>query len=177
VLEMASNGGAPRRVRVELNIYRRPSGVYEVGFKDGAGVQRWRTVDGGITAARAVRVEMLSRRTRGEQVGTRRRLRFGDGAACWLDGPVSDLRPATRDCYRNALDQHLLPRYAASRLDTITPDDLAALVRERVACDWSCRVDDRHRARGDKSGLPLGRAAIGLVRNEPGLAAPADGAA
>jgi hypothetical protein len=39
---------------VERNIYRRDNGVYEVGFRDGS-KQRWRTVQGGITAARAVR--------------------------------------------------------------------------------------------------------------------------
>lgn len=127
---MASNDTAPRRVRIERNIYRRPSGAYEVGFKDGAGVQRWRTVDGGITAARAVRDELLARRARGEQVGSSPRTRFGDAAAAWLNGPVRDLRPATRDCYSNALDRHLLPMYATRRLDSITPDDLAELVRE-----------------------------------------------
>ena len=57
------HGGATTaaRVRVERNIYRRNSGVFEVGFKDGSGRQRWRTVEGGITAARAVRDELLSR--------------------------------------------------------------------------------------------------------------------
>jgi integrase len=40
------------------------------------------------------------------------------------------LRPATQDCYRNAAEQHLLPRYASRRLDAVTPDDLAKLVRE-----------------------------------------------
>jgi hypothetical protein len=89
---------APRRVRVERNIYRRPSGVHEVGFKDGAGRQRWRTVDGGITAARAVRDELLVRRSRGEQVATNARLRFGDAAAQWLAGPVVDLRATTQAC-------------------------------------------------------------------------------
>jgi hypothetical protein len=54
--------------------------VYEVGFKDGSGKQRWRTVDGGITAARAVRDALLSRRARGEQVTNNTRLRFGDAA-------------------------------------------------------------------------------------------------
>jgi hypothetical protein len=57
-------------------------------------------------------------------------VRFADVAGSWLDGPVVDLRPATRDCYRNAIEQHLLPRYASRRLDLITPDDLARLVRE-----------------------------------------------
>jgi integrase len=127
---MATDRATPRRVRVERNIYQRPSGVYEVGFKDGGGVQRWRTVDGGITAARAVRDELLSRRARGEQIKTRGRLRFGEAAGAWLNGPVADLRVATQDCYRNALCQHLLPRYAACRLDMIAPDDLATLVRE-----------------------------------------------
>lgn len=78
---MESNEKAPRRVRVERNIYRRASGVYEVGFKDGGGRQRWRTVDGGITAARAVRDELLARRARGERVAPNARLRFGDAAA------------------------------------------------------------------------------------------------
>lgn len=85
---MSKDLSCPRRVRVERNIYRRPSGVYEVGFKDGGGKQRWRTVEGGITAARALRDEILSRRNRGERVAADRSLRFVDGAAKWLDGPV-----------------------------------------------------------------------------------------
>ncbi|MBV9046808.1 MAG: hypothetical protein JOY58_00970 [Solirubrobacterales bacterium] len=44
---MPEEGSTARRVRVERNIYRRPSGVYEVGFKDGGGKQRWRTVAAG----------------------------------------------------------------------------------------------------------------------------------
>jgi len=58
------------------------------------------------------------------------RLRFGDAATAWLEGPVVDLRPATQACYRNAVEQHLAPRFAGRRLDTISPDDLAKLVRE-----------------------------------------------
>jgi len=104
--------------------------VYEVGFKDGAGRQRWRTVDGGITAARAVRDELLVRRSHGERVGSNARLRFVDAAAQWLAGPVVDLRATTQACYRNAVEQHLMRRFATHRLDTISPDDLAALVRE-----------------------------------------------
>jgi integrase len=120
----------PRRVRVERNIYRRASGVYEVGFKDATGKQRWRTVDGGVTAARAARDSLLTQRFRGERVSDNGRLRFGDAAGRWLEGPVVDLRPATQSCYRNAVEQHLLNRYGTRRLDSITPEDLAALVRE-----------------------------------------------
>src|SRR6185312_3676418 len=127
---MESGNSTPRRVRVERNIYQRPSGTYEVGFKDAGGTQRWRTVEGGITAARAVRDELLAQRRRGEQAPVNVRLRFRDAAASWLEGPVVDLRPATRDCYRNAVNQHLFPRFATRRLDAIGPDQLAELVRE-----------------------------------------------
>jgi integrase len=126
---MAKDPRAYRRVRVERNIYRRPSGVYEVGFKDGGGKQRWRTVEGGITAARSLRDELLARRHRGERLATNGRLRFSDAAASWLDGPVLDLRPRTQECYRNAARQHLLPTFGNRRLDAISPDDLALLVR------------------------------------------------
>lgn len=117
-------------MRVERNIYRRGTGVYEIGFKDASGTQRWRTIQGGITAARAARDELLARRHRGEQLPVNARLWFADAATAWVDGPVQDLRPRTVECYRNALDRHLLQRFGARRLDAITPEDLAELVRE-----------------------------------------------
>src|ERR1700761_8510354 len=112
---MSEDDAAPRRVRIERNIYRRPTGVYEVGFKDVSGRQRWRTVDGGLMAAGAVRDEVLSRRARGERVANNGRLRFGEAASAWLDGPVIDLRPATQSCYRNAVEQHLIDRFGTRR--------------------------------------------------------------
>lgn len=117
-------------MRVERNIYRRTSGIYEVGFRDGSGRQRWRTVEGGITAARAVRDQLLSQRARGERVADNSRLRFGEAASRWLGGPVLDLRSATQACYRNAVEQHLARPFGVRRLDAITPDELAGLVRE-----------------------------------------------
>lgn len=120
----------PRRVQVERNIYRRPTGVLEVGFKDAMGIQRWRTVDGGIMAARKLRDELLVCRGRGETVAPDSRLRFGEAADRWLAGPVLDLRAATQAGYASAVEQHLRPRYGARRLDSITADDLAILVRE-----------------------------------------------
>jgi len=88
---MVEAAGSPRRERVERNIYRRGTGVFEVGFRDAAGKQRWRTVAGGITAARALRDELVARRNRGEHVVHRANLRFADVAEKWLAGPVSDL--------------------------------------------------------------------------------------
>jgi hypothetical protein len=60
-----------RRIRVERNIYKRATGVFEVGFKDAAGKQRWRTIEGGITAARATRDQLLAQRHRGELTASR----------------------------------------------------------------------------------------------------------
>ena len=121
---------APRRVRVERNIYRRPTGVLEIGFKDASGIQRWRTVDGGVMAARKLRDDLLARRGRGETVAPDSRLRVAEAATHWLEGPVQDLRPATQAGYRSAVEQHVLPRYRNRRLDALTADDLAVLVRE-----------------------------------------------
>ncbi len=120
----------PRRVRVERNIYKRGDGAFEVGFRDGSGKQRWRTVPGGIQAARALRNDLLARRNRGDQVAANPRLRFSEAADCWLDGPVMDLREQTRNSYRWAVDRHLRRRFATRRVDAVTADDLAGLVRE-----------------------------------------------
>ena len=134
---MSNQNATARRKSVERNIYQRPTGVFEVGFKDGAGIQRWRTVDGGILAARALRDELLAQRGRGERVAPNPRLRFEEASERWLTGYVVDLREATRDLYRNAVERHLRPRFSTRRLDTITPDDLARLVRELRAAGLS----------------------------------------
>ncbi len=127
---MTADSDAARRVRVERNIYRRPPGVLEVGFNDASGIQRWRTVDGGIMAARKLRDVLLARRGRGETVAPDSRLRFGEATELWLAGPVQDLRATTQAGYRSAVEQHLTRRYGNRRLDSITADDLAALVRD-----------------------------------------------
>jgi len=88
------------------------------------------TVDGGLLAARKLRDDLLARRARGESVVPNARLRFEEAASHWLEGPVRDLRPATQAGYRNAVERHLRPRFGSRRLDGITADDLAALVRE-----------------------------------------------
>src|SRR5438270_9337853 len=108
---MSKPNATARRVRVERNIYLRPTGVFEVGFKDGAGVQRWRTVDGGITAARALRDELLAARGRGERAAPNPRLRFAEAAERYLEGPVADLRPSTRELYEHLIRRYLLLRY------------------------------------------------------------------
>jgi hypothetical protein len=127
---MADSAGPARRVRVERGVYRRPTGVLEVGFKDETGRQRWRTVDGGILAARKVRDDMAARRARGESVAPKTKLRFGEAADSWLGGPVVDLRETTQVKYRWMVNHHLQPRFEGRRLDAVNADDLARLVRD-----------------------------------------------
>jgi integrase len=135
-----------RRERVEPNIYRRTAAtghqVFEIGFRDSIGRQRWRTVEGGITAARSVRADLLGRKARHERVSANPRLRFAEAADTWLAGPVATLRPATRAIYANAVETHLRPRWGRMRLDAITGDDVAGLVRDLRAdgaAEWSIR--------------------------------------
>ena len=143
---MSEQGGSRRRERVEPNIYRRVNAagvdVFEVGYRDAAGKQRWRTVEGGITAARSVRNDLLGRKARHERVSAKPRLRFGEAADAWLTGPVSTLRPATQAIYTNAIETHLRPRWGRTRLDAIAGDDVARLVRDLRAsghAEWTIR--------------------------------------
>lgn len=98
---MADSASTPRRVRVERGIYRRSTGVLEVGFKDETGRLRWRTIDGGILAARRVRDDLAARRARGESIGPKPKLRFAS-ATLPTDGLLDQcstfetrLRPST----------------------------------------------------------------------------------
>ena len=127
---MAESPPAPRRVRVERGIYRRSTGVLEVGFKDESGRLRWRTVDGGHARGAKVRDDLSARRARGESVAPNPKLRFGEAADHGSTGPVLDLRETTQAKYRCMVDEHLRPRFGGKRLDAITADDLARLVRE-----------------------------------------------
>ncbi|MGA9314529.1 MAG: tyrosine-type recombinase/integrase [Solirubrobacteraceae bacterium] len=136
---MSKANATARRVRVERNIYRRQDAsgqtVHEVGYRDSAGRQRWRTVDGGITAARAARHDVLGRKGRGERVQPNPKLRFGEAADAWLAKQVAELRPATQAIYTNAIETHLRPRWGRQRLDSITVEDVAELVRELRRAD------------------------------------------
>ena len=62
----------PRRQRVEPGIYTRTDAggrdVFEIGFRDAQGKQRWRRVHGGIKAARAALAVEHSARSRGVRV-------------------------------------------------------------------------------------------------------------
>ncbi len=115
---------------VERNIYKLANGSFEVGYRDSQGKQRWKSVVGGITAARAERDRILGDKASGKRVQPNPRLTFGQAADRWLAEQVSDLRPTTQASYENSIRVHLRPRWGNRRLDYITVDDVAKLVRE-----------------------------------------------
>jgi integrase len=128
---MNTQDGTPaRRERVERNIYKRADGKFEVGFRDSTGRQRWRVVQGGITAARNERDAILGDKGRGKHVQPNPRLTFGEAADKWLADQVAELRRTTQANYRNSIENHLRPRWGRRRLDSITVDEVARLVRE-----------------------------------------------
>jgi hypothetical protein len=80
----------PRRVKVpgEPYLYERRSAagrrIFEVGWRDPDRRQHWRTVEGGLLAARAERDRILGARATGAQPAANPRLRFGEAAERWL---------------------------------------------------------------------------------------------
>lgn len=140
----SANATPPRRRREpgerNSNIYRRYDGRLEVGYRDSTGRQRWSPAFDTITAARAERDAILGAKGAGKRVQPNPRLRFGEASEQWLAQQVSELRPATRAAYENAVRVHLLPRWGARRLDSLTVDDAARLVRELRAAgkaEWT----------------------------------------
>ena len=141
---MSTADATPRRRREpgrrNSNIYRRYDGKLEVGYRDSGGKQRWTRPFDTVTAAQKARDAILGAKGKGEQVRPNPRLRFGDAAERWLAEQVSELRPATRAAYENAVRVHLAPRWGSRRLDTIGVDDAARLVRELRAegkAEWT----------------------------------------
>lgn len=147
-----ANGGTTRK-RVERNIYKRTradrSEYFEIGYRDSTGKQRWQKVEGGIMAARAARDDLLGRKGRGERVQPNPKLRFNDAADAWLEGQVASLRPRTRETYEYAV-RHVQSRFGHRRLDALTPDDAAGLVRDLRAEGKSEATNDAVRKAGSR---------------------------
>jgi integrase len=127
----------PRRVKVpgEPYLYERTNAagrrIFEVGWRDPDRRQHWRTVEGGLLAARAERDRILGARASGAQSTANPRLRFGEAAERWLAAVEErDLRSSTKADLTRLVRVRLLPRLHACRLDGITGDDLVRLVSE-----------------------------------------------
>ena len=137
-------GGNPvRRVRVpgpnNRNLHWRRDGKLEIGYRDSAGKQRWAGPFETITAARRAGLDPGSE-GQGRARTAKPAARFGDAADRWLAEQVAQLRPATRAIHRNAVDNHLRPRWGGRRMDSIEVGDVARLVRELRAqglAEWT----------------------------------------
>lgn len=130
-----------RRVREpgekNANIYRRADGKFEVGYRDSDGVQRWKSVAGGISAARAERDRIFGARASGQVVRPNPKLRFGEAREAWLEHEVVHLRSKTQESYRDAANR--LP-WTNRRMDSLGADDVAAVVgdlRARGLSEWT----------------------------------------
>ncbi|HUR86869.1 MAG TPA: site-specific integrase [Solirubrobacteraceae bacterium] len=117
--------------KVEPGIYKRlaanGSTRFKIGWRDAGGKQRWRYVDGGITAARAARSVELARRAKGEKIAADPRLKFDAAADAWWDARAVKLRTTTQSAYKASLT-HLRQTFGSRRLSDITPADVAAYV-------------------------------------------------
>lgn len=124
----------PRRVRVpgakNSNIYQRPDGRYEIGYRDSTSKQRWQGPFATISAARSERDKIIGAKAKGERVQPNPKLKFGQAADAWLAEQVSELRAGTQANYRVAVEVHLRPRWGNRLLSDIDVNAVAQLVRE-----------------------------------------------
>lgn len=136
------NGSRQRVPGVYVRRDARGQRVFEIGFRDSDGRQRWQTVEGGVTAAERTLADRKARMGRGERVAPKPTLTFGDAAGEWLESQVAALRPATQRSYRSHLETHLLPRWRRRRLDSLDVDAVARVVEEMRAAGkkaWTIR--------------------------------------
>ena len=129
----AKRNATPRRRPVSRHpgIYYRPKPdgkvgpPYEIRYLDSGGVRRWAIVHGTLEDAEAKRADLLLRRRAGQRI-TPTRQSFEEYARDWLERQT--VRPRTREKYRWALEQHLIPQLGRRRLDQITVEDVARLI-------------------------------------------------
>ncbi|WP_084286191.1 tyrosine-type recombinase/integrase [Solirubrobacter soli] len=146
------SGRPKRRVGVpgSRGVYWRADGLFEVGYRDADGRQRWRGPFETLTSARLARDDARVKARGGERESANPRLKFGEAADRWLSEQVVELRPATRASYTSYLQNHLRPRWGNRRMDAIDVTDAARMVRELRAAglaEWTisgiCRAASR----------------------------------
>jgi integrase len=91
----------------------------------------YRQVEGGEREALALQGELRRKVARGERVKPTK-AKFAEMADQWFESKRK-LRPWTRKNYRNALDRILIPKLGSMKITAITPDHVAALIRELEA--------------------------------------------
>ena len=159
----------PRRIRVERNIYRRPDGKLEVGYRDSASKQRWKGPFDTITAARRQRDALLGAKAKGDRVEPAPRLTFGAAADRWLAEQVVQLRATTQANYRTA-SRSTSSRGGATGAWTHQRGRLRA-PRARAARGGQGREDDRDDPARRQPRVQVRPPPLRLARREPTLAA------
>ena len=114
------------------NVQKRDSGRWRARYRDPSGRERARHFPRKIDAERWL-VSMESTKHRGEWVDpAMSRITVGDWSSRWLQGQ-SQLKPQTRERYRNIVRVQVLPEWDRVRLSAIGHADVVAWVAKLVA--------------------------------------------
>jgi len=135
------SGGTSRTVHreyVKPGIWKRRNAdgteVFEIKFRDSAGVSRRRTIPGKISAADRALTAEKARRDRGERAPDDPHLRFPKAADAWWQARVVKLRPATQNAYCAALAHLRESEHIGNRkLSDVTPAAVARFVSAQQA--------------------------------------------
>ncbi len=114
------------------NVQKRENGRWRARYRDPSGRERARHFTRKIDAERWL-VSMESTKHRGEWVDpAMSRITVGDWSTRWLQGQ-SQLKPQTRERYRNIVRVQILPEWERVRLSAISHADVVAWVAKLVA--------------------------------------------
>jgi integrase len=137
------------RIKIERGLYRAGDVYWACVTPRGERQARWERLGAiGIQEARRLRDEFAYKLRSGELRRPPRRVTVKQVADEWLRClddlvAIGELRPRTRDSYRDAVLHHVVPTYGSRQIATISPDDLvrwhAAQRRQRAAA-WSIRA-------------------------------------
>jgi integrase len=137
---------SPRRVRIERGLYRQPNGKYAACLMiDGRA--SFRTLDATTLAEARAQRELLRVAGQRHELVASPQLTFAEVARRWLDEfeakvAAGERRQRTLELYRSHLGRHLLPELGRSRIQLITPDQIAMLIGRLEAkglAPWTIR--------------------------------------
>jgi integrase len=106
--------------------------VYEIAVRNAKGNQTFVTAANKhkISAARSERDRLHGEVSTGKVVIDNARLTYGQACDGYVKNQVADLAPRTREGYEGAIRNHLRRRWGSRRIDKISVDDAAQMVRD-----------------------------------------------
>lgn len=114
------------------NIQKRENGRWRARYRDPSGRERARHFARKVDAERWL-VSMESTKHRGEWIDpAMSRITVGDWSQRWIDGQ-SQLKPQTRERYRNIVRVQIVPEWEHVRLSAISHADVVAWVAKLVS--------------------------------------------